>query len=165
MTNRAQAGVLRVEEAKMRDARRHHGRPVRILIVSLLLVLPAACAGGPGDAGEPSVQQLPVDSLELAPGQDVRVQRLRLTFLDVAEDSRCPIDAICIWQGNAAVRIALGAGPRASQAFVLQTADGTPTVDFAGYRVTLLALLPAPRAGVRIPPAAYRAILRVDAAD
>jgi hypothetical protein len=147
----------------MRDTRPLTTQSVVRLTVMALVFAVAACDGAPGDAGDPSIQQLPVDSIVLAPGQDVRVQLLRLSFLDVTGDSRCPIDVVCIWQGNAAVEIALGLGMGASHPVVLNTAEGTPSVELWGYRVTLLALLPAPRSGIRIPPEAYRAIFRVDA--
>jgi len=137
------------------------------MVLALALVLGGltACAGGPGDAGEPNTQQLPVDSLVLAPGQDVIVETLRLSFLSVGEDSRCPTDVVCAWQGNAAVEIALGLGMGPSHPFTLNTADGAASAVFGGYRVTLLGLRPTPRAGVGIRQEAYRASFRVEAVD
>jgi hypothetical protein len=131
----------------------------------LALGVVAACAAGPGDGGEPDVHRLPLDSLVLAPGQEVRVDLLRMSFQRAGEDSRCPIDVVCVWQGNAAVELALGIGTGPSYPFVLNTANGAPAVEHGGYRVTLLDLAPAPRAGVEIPPDEYRATVRVEAVD
>jgi hypothetical protein len=70
---------------------------------------------------------------------------------------------VCIWQGNAQVAIDLGKGEGPSFPFVLNTATGSPAVDFNGYRVTLLRLDPAPRSTVSIAPGDYRATVRVEA--
>lgn len=150
----------------MYDIRRRSDRlSVRSTPMALILGVLAACAGGPGDVGDPSVHQLPVDSIVLAPGQVARVEVLRLSFLEVTDDSRCPIDAVCIWQGNAAVHIALGFGMGPSSPFVLNTAEVTPSAVLGGFQVTLLALEPVPRAAVRITPQAYRASFRVARLD
>jgi hypothetical protein len=132
-------------------------------MVALWLV--AACAGDKRDPGEPVVLQAPVDSMVLAPGQAVEVGRLRLSFQAVQEDSRCPMDVVCVWQGNAAVAIVLGLDTGPASAFTLNTADGRPAVEHGGYRVTLLGLTPAPRSTDQISPDAYRASIRVEAAD
>jgi hypothetical protein len=146
----------------MYDTRKHSDRrTARSTPMALILGILAACAGGPGDVGDPDVHQFPVDSIVLAPGQEARVDVLRLSFLEVTDDSRCPIDAVCFWQGNAAVHIALGFGMGPSSAFVLNTSEGTPSAVLGGFQVTLLALEPTPRTTVKITPQAYRASFRV----
>lgn len=123
----------------------------------LALGLVTACADDPTGTNPPNTQQGLQDSLVLAPGQETFVRTLRLSFLSVSADSRCPIDATCIWQGNAAVEIALGVGMGPSHPVTLNTSEGRPTAVFAGYRVTLAALLPAPRSDRQIAPKDYRA--------
>lgn len=150
----------------MRDTRRDAlGHLTQSLRLAAIVSLAAACAGGPTDIGTPSTQQLPVDSIALAPGQRVSVQGLRLTFLTVSEDSRCPIDVDCVWIGNAAVEIGLALGTGPSHRFVLNTSELRPAAEHGGYRVTLLSLEPAPVSTVRITPEAYRASFRVEAAN
>jgi hypothetical protein len=109
----------------------------------------------------PSAQEVLADSLSMAPGDVVLLGSLRLAFLEMSEDSRCPIDAVCVWQGNAAVRIAVGLGRGVSLPRTLNTSEPDESVDFGGYRVRLLQVQPAPRAGVPIPPEDYRALFRV----
>jgi hypothetical protein len=124
----------------------------------------AACADADPVWPPPAAQQVLADSIRMAPGDVVVVRQLRLTFLEVSEDSRCPIDAACVWQGNAAVQIAVGLGRGVALPRTLNTSEAL-YLDFGGYRVTLLELLPAPRAGVSIPPEDYRAVFRVEALE
>lgn len=149
----------------MQETRHHAGRSrTRSTGLAVILAALAACAGA-DDTTAPSTQELSADSLVLAPGQEVFVQTLRLSFVRVPEDSRCPIDAVCIWQGDAAVTIALGLGTGPNYPFTLHTAEGPATAAFGGYRVTLLGLLPDPRAGSDIPPETYRAGFLVETPD
>lgn len=135
-----------------------------IRCLALPVVLMALACADEGPSGPlPAVQEVLADSLELAPGQEVLVGIFRLSFLEVSSDSRCPVDAVCVWQGNAAVEIAVGVGEGPSHPRTLDTADGIPTVDFSGFRVTLLDLRPVPHAGVPIPAGDYRARFRVEA--
>jgi hypothetical protein len=100
--------------------------------------------------------------LGLHPGEEITVADLRLMFRTVSQDSRCPVDVVCIWQGNAAVEVdlALAAGPSAPYTF--DTSDADPSVTVGGFRVTLLALTPEPRADATIPPGDYRAWFRIE---
>lgn len=144
-----------------------HSIPRPVLAASLTLVLGVlgACAGNPGDPGSPNTQQLPLDSVVLAPGQQVHVDLLRLSFQEVTDDSRCPVDVVCVWQGSAAVHITLAFGTGPGSSFILDAADSAPAAVFGRYRVTLLGLAPAPHSAVRIEPGAYRAAFRVEATD
>lgn len=111
----------------------------------------------------PDTQQVPGQTVILAPGQEVRVgSLLRIWFGEVLSDSRCPTDVVCVWAGNAEVQIGLALGTGPTHRFVLNTTLEPASADFGGYRVTLLALTPAPVSTRRIDPAEYRAHLRVD---
>ena len=54
-----------------------------------------------------TITSLPV-IVELRVGESVRLPQYgyTVTFEKVAEDSRCPMDAICDWQGDAAEYVA-----------------------------------------------------------
>src|SRR5689334_13242002 len=54
------------------------------------------------------------DTVRLAVGKSVAWDQGRfvVTFDTVEADSRCPADAMCVWQGDAAVRFALAAEGR-----------------------------------------------------
>lgn len=77
----------------------------------------------------------------------------RLHFVDVLEDSRCPVDVTCIWLGQAILAMKLTVGRRSPVEFTLTgfveasgLDDSQPylTADTLGYRITLLGLDPYP---------------------
>jgi hypothetical protein len=99
----------------------------------------------------------------LAPGQVASVEglRVRLTFVDVTGDSRCPADAVCIQGGDAVVRVR-GAAGTASAMLELHTGDSSrASASFEGLRVQLVELQPYPFSSRTIQPGDYRASLRV----
>jgi len=65
-----------------------------------------------------------------------------LTFVEKVEDSRCPADATCIWQGNAVL-----AFDHDGVAFkVTWGASGDGTAAFGGYRLAIKDVQPYPLA-------------------
>jgi hypothetical protein len=136
-----------------------------LALAALVSLVGAACTDQVPVGHPPTVQEVLADSVQLAPGGVVVVGSLRLTFLEVSGDSRCPIDAVCIWEGNAAVEVAVGLGRGVSVRQTLHTSGPQTSVYHGGYRVTLLQLLPAPRASTPTPPDAYRASFRIVTLD
>lgn len=99
----------------------------------------------------------------LAPGESARVDQsqVRLEFVDVSGDSRCPADAICIQGGDAVVRVQATSGSTAGT-LELHTGDsGRAASTFQGLRVELLELQPYPFSSRTLAPGDYRATLRV----
>jgi hypothetical protein len=128
----------------------------------------AACASGgttPPAAPTPAVEE----EFVLGPGQTATVSgtSVRLTFERVREDSRCPTDVNCIWEGDAVVVLTVKA----------EADEGTREVHTQGgasrsrharagnYVVTLVRLDPAPRSTGAIEPSDYRATLKVGSGD
>jgi hypothetical protein len=109
-----------------------------------------ALAASPVRLGDPfSVQH--GQSVELADG-------VKLKFVDVTNDSRCPAGATCVWQGEAFVEIELQVKG--------QTARGSITTEhpdrvLLGYGARLLGLYPRPRDGEERPAKEYVAFLHV----
>lgn len=111
-------------------------------LISLAFVALAGCATIP-----PARAEGPVGLGEEAYSNGLRIRPLR-----IVEDSRCPIDAICVWAGRVVVRAEVTGGNwRQTRNLELgkgqQIADGT---------VTLVAVQPSKRADVSIDPRAYR---------
>ena len=127
-----------------------------LLFASLLFS--NGCAG----PSEPIVVPLGL-AFELAPGQEALVDGLSVGFQRVEQDSRCPIDAVCVWEGDAAVALLLRAGSDGPVPRELHTSGslGRET-SFAGYKVRLESLLPAARSSQPIRPYDYRATLVVE---
>lgn len=124
----------------------------------LVAALGAAC----GDATGPSRDVRLGTPFELRVGESVAVddEGLWLTFHAVANDSRCPIDVVCIVAGDATLRLGLRRLPQPESAVEVRTPDA-PAARFDGYEVEALRLLPAPRASTPTDPGAYVATLVV----
>ena len=123
----------------------HH----KLVSLSLLLVAAAACSsnGGTAPKAEPSPSSASAsfdDTVRVMRSQATPVDggRLTITYTDLA-DSRCPANAVCVWQGDAAATLRLDAGG-AVAAPTLHTAIEPKAAAHAGYTVTLLRADPYP---------------------
>ena len=85
-------------------------------------------------------------------GQEVSGLGVNITPLAVIEDSRCPVDVMCIQAGRVRIQARLVSGlGTAMQEFTL---DGEPITTEAEI-VALVDTAPQPKAGIRIPDAEY----------
>lgn len=88
-----------------------------------------------------------------------------LTFLSITEDSRCPMNAACIWRGRAVAAFrAISEGKELD--FSLSDYDNTylyprQSTWFFGHRIELLEVTPWPDSAA-IPQGDYRVKVRVD---
>jgi hypothetical protein len=87
---------------------------------------------------------------------------LMVSFARVAEDSRCPVDVTCVWAGNATVEVGIRMGMGPTFPLLLNTTLAPRWVDWNDVRVTLLELLPEPRAGDPPRPEGYTVKLRLE---
>lgn len=94
------------------------------------------------------------DSLELPDGAV-------LTFVELVEDSRCPADAMCIWQGQAVLRFDLD-GQRFKATYTGPDGD-VPVVD--GWAIQVLDVQPYPLASQPADPTDTEVTVRVYRAD
>ncbi len=103
---------------------------------------------------------------------------LKITFLAVRNDSRCPINAKCIWAGDAEVVLRVKAGNQAARKVTLHTNLKPQTVVIpaqifppgtAGipksYVVGLAGLTPHPEAGKKTLQSDYRLKLDISVAQ
>lgn len=133
----------------------------RFAVLALAAAVAACSSGGTGPTGSgtpaPSGGTLTLDVGDAAtlPGTSIT-----LFFQAVTEDSRCPTDVVCVWEGNAqvAVTLASAAGRLDSR---LNTTSEPRRIEFGGVALTLASLAPYP-AGQPIDPDAYRATFEVD---
>lgn len=99
----------------------------------------------------------------LSPGEAVVVDDadVRLQFVQVTGDSRCPADAFCIQGGDAIVQIRASHGGD-STLQGLHTGDASQaSATYRGARITLVELQPYPFSGRTIAAGEYRATLLV----
>ena len=104
------------------------------------------------------------DSVKVRVGQTIVVENIRIRFTAVESDSRCPMDAICVWAGDAVANIVVEQNCACeSPAFGLKlhTHLEPHGGEAYGFRIELLQLQPYPRASSSIKPDAYSAWLRI----
>jgi hypothetical protein len=139
-----------------------------------LTLLAAACVlllGGQGLAygvARRSAQAARVGrEFRVRAGRTVTLARegLRLRFVRVAADSRCPTGVECVWAGNAEVVIEVGTrNRRVSKTLRLNTnaSPERPAEDkYRGYTVKLVELKPYPSASRKVRQGEYTATLLV----
>lgn len=85
-------------------------------------------------------------TVQLSLGQQKFVMNGKLTvrFLSVVEDSRCPINARCVWAGNAKIRLSVAKGRVAARTIELNTGIEAQVVSLYGHDFKLEALAPHP---------------------
>jgi hypothetical protein len=126
------------------------------LLVTFGSIFAMACGGStPTNSAPP-----PPNTIEMTPGQTLQVGALQVRFVSVAGDSRCPIDVLCVWAGDAIVRVELSEPPGTAVPHDLHTLNLQPAVH-GGYQVDLVRLDPLPRSNEPIHPQDYRLFVRV----
>ena len=129
-----------------------------------------ACASSSTVPTEPVVysQSEAADSVRVRVGQSIAVEGVRVRFTAVESDSRCPMDVVCVWQGDAVANFA-----------VKQNCDcRTPAIELKlhttlepkrgtgyGFSVELRQLQPYPQSSSPIKQDAYYAWIRLTKAE
>jgi hypothetical protein len=90
---------------------------------------------------------------------DVDVQPLDVQFFGIGEDSRCPRNVTCFWQGQVKVllRIGLKAGPAATHEVI-----AGESVSVGSWRLTVLEVQPERTSETPIPLEDYRILLKAE---
>lgn len=84
---------------------------------------------------------------------------LKIMFVAVREDSRCPEGVQCIQAGNARIRLRLSHARERTRVVELNTDAEPREVTYANYTIKLTNLAPAPVADRPVRPRAYVATL------
>ncbi len=71
--------------------------------------------------------------------------KLKIKFVSVVEDSRCPENVQCVWAGNAKITVTVTSS-RGSETFEMNTGMGPKGNQFEGWAIELESLKPLPRA-------------------
>jgi hypothetical protein len=145
------------------------------VVLFACLPLFAACASHPVDTSRPPVAE--GEEFQLAIGESVGVKGgiFIVEFSNVLEDSRCPMNARCVWEGNARIALKVleyrrGQTPNTldvvEKTLELNTSERFPTrgnygEESKGISIELRRLEPMPVAGV--PTKDFVATLTVEA--
>ena len=143
-----------------------HARMVAVGLSCAVLFGCWSALGANSDAA-PQVARLNRE-FKLNVGQQVTLKgtRLRIKFVKVENDSRCPSDVTCVWAGNAAVGFQLSARRR-NKTVTLNTSGNSTfarEVEYQGYTVRLIDLSPYPLSKRKISAGDYIATLLVSKA-
>jgi len=132
-------------------------------VVAGLLLIGCGSSTGPDVDLSTAFVNGPVE-MTLRQGDDVVVPGtvLRMSLAAVVEDSRCPSDVVCVWEGNAKVDVGIGAGTGPTFALLLNTALEPQTVEWNGVLVTLLDVSPYPVSTETIRAGDYSVKVRLE---
>jgi len=84
---------------------------------------------------------------------------LTIKFSSLPEDSRCPVDVVCVWEGNAHVVLLINNIDKAD----LNTALPSKEVSYKDtYKITLVEVQPLPFSQQPIPIENYKVKLKVE---
>ena len=134
--------------------------PKPMLARGLVAVVAGVLVAGCGSPTAPS----PEHTYVLAVGDAANVTDLNiwLRFNRVADDSRCPSQSICVWQGDAAVVLEIGPLPIGDPLlWTLHTAVEPQSFTMGKADLRVVRLDPYPATPGSIPPGAYRLTLVV----
>lgn len=87
--------------------------------------------------------------------------KVRVKFISVMEDSRCPSDVNCIWAGNAKVKVQVIVRGGETKIFELNTNTNAKGGTADAYRVQLESLTPYPRSNRKIRRNDYRLVISI----
>ncbi len=132
---------------------------MRAAVVLMCLLCVTGC-----DEKSPVGPTVPLNErFTLSPGEVAAIEDadLRLQFVRVTGDSRCPGDAICIQGGDATVQVLAAGDGSDSSLLGLHTGDTSQaSAVYQGVRITLVELQPYPFSSLPpIEPDDYRATL------
>lgn len=105
---------------------------------------PATVPPGPSQTAGPA--RVLGSPMRLAIGETADVDGLPVRFAEVSEDSRCPQNTTCVWEGRATVRLVVGetAAVLTVPHGGLERPDEPQSVVVNGSRLRVLALYPYP---------------------
>lgn len=127
-----------------------------------LILIPASLGAACGDSPtEPTTVPLG-QPFDLRAGQSAVVPGgLKVTFDRVVSDSRCPLDAICVWAGEAVLALKLARGAEAPVERELRADSASPEISHLEYRIKAIRIAPYPRSNQKTPSEEFVATLSV----
>lgn len=113
------------------------------------------------------VQAKPASSVVVKINQQKidRKSKLRIKFVELIEDSRCPTDVQCIQAGSARIKIEVENDKTAAKTFELETGAKAKSIAYSGYTIKLTDLNPKPASNIRIDRNGYAATFDVTRKD
>jgi len=101
-------------------------------------------------------------ALQVNQSAEIKSEDMKITFLNITSDSRCPSDVTCIWQGQAGIELDVQKGEVESTVSLSIGGDSSPEESiFNSYLIQLVDLSPYPISTKNIQPEDYTATIKV----
>lgn len=132
---------------------------IKLMLAIFVIIVVTGTGYGVGFQKRVHVQR----EFNLRAGSEAIVKEagLKVTFVEMVEDSRCPEGVNCIWAGNGKIKITLKKGSHKSVSFELNTMSEPKSYSCQGYEITLVKLDPYPKHDVPTRKRDYIATLKV----
>ena len=124
----------------------------------------AACDTSMELSRKPTVEAVLNVPFSLAAGQTAVLagEHLSVTFVRVLDDTRCPLDAVCVLAGDATMSVRAQQEGIAAKALSLTLLGNLQGVAYEGFAFHAQQLMPGQLSGQTIPPEDYSVRLLVD---
>ena len=136
--------------------------PVFVSVLAIL-TLASGCGSTP-PAGLPSVRASLGQEFSLSVTQRAEItgEDLAVIFNDVTEDSRCPKDVVCVWEGRVVCNLTVQKAGASSELVLNQPGlTASPTIqEYQGYQYSF-GVEPYPQAGKNIAKGDYRLVISI----
>ena len=101
-------------------------------------------------------------SLGIGQTASIEGEKLVIKFRAVLEDSRCPVNVLCVWAGNGKVEFEVIDIDGQNKTIILNTEDEPRSVTLKKHKLKLISLNPPRIDGVSISPGDYSVTLLVE---
>lgn len=101
-------------------------------------------------------------SLGIGQTASIEKEKLFINFKAVLEDSRCPVNVVCVWAGNGKVEFEILDIDGQNKTLTLNTEDEPRATTLKGHKLKLISLNPPRVDGVSISPGDYSVTLLVE---
>ena len=125
------------------------------IILSTISLVVAGCSSNAVSLGQEF-------SLHIGESANIRGEELKVKFLEVTEDSRCPTGVVCVWEGRVSFLVEI-TYHESIQSIVLTEPGSTSwpsEIAFEEYKITYH-IEPYPQAGTEIVKEEYRLELKI----
>jgi hypothetical protein len=100
--------------------------------------------------------------LQINQSAEIKSEDIKIIFLNITSDSRCPSDVTCIWQGQAGIELDVQKGEEESSISLSIGGDSSPEESiFNAYLIQLVELSPYPISTKNIQPEDYTATIKI----
>ena len=139
------------------------GLSVKVWVALSVVLIAADCEDNPVSSVEASLYQ----DVKLKVGQQafIKGENLTITFVNVVEDSRCPIGLECFWEGNGKIVLDVKKSDSPPASLSLNTSLEPRRSAYLNYLITFKALDPYPHRDTRINERDYLATVIVSRYD